>query len=149
MIKAVYCHLRGGYDDLYVVLRRSNAGCAAYHRRGTTRKGRTASPGDMGSRGGTLHRQRGLASGWQLLWTGLGGTRLAGHRCRPPQCLCLLGDLGCAGLLVLGAGAVVPGPLPCQGVGVLLLLSAPKELRTVPETTFPPYYSCIGRSNTF
>lgn len=52
-------------------------------------------------------------------------------------------------LPVLGPGAADPGPVSCSGTGVLLLLSAPKDLRTVPENAFPPYGSCVDQTNTF
>lgn len=148
MIKTVYCHLHGGYGDLYIVLRGSNMGCAACRRWGMMSKGCTASAGDTGFHWGTLHRQRGLDPGWQLLWGDRGGQGWQSIAATSPSTSPRWGDLGCVGLLVLGAGAVVPGHLPCQDTGVLLLLSVPKELRTVPETNFPPHGSCVGQTNT-
>lgn len=161
MVKTVCCHLHGGH----VALRRSNMGCAVY------------CPGkDNWKTSYSLCRGHGLPFGDPTQAKG-SDSQVAAHLARPgkgdqaggtllPPIPRPLPDSGsglcrfagawswCCSpwppvLPVLGPGAADPGPVSCLGTGVLLLLSAPKDLRTVPENTVPPYGSCTGQANTF
>lgn len=142
MIKTVYCHLRVGMMTSVLC---SEVALWAVQRtasEGRQEKRRTSLCSGYGHPWGDPAQAKGSGSWMTTPVVRPGGTRVSGHPCHPPQCLCPLEDLGCVGLLLLEADAVVPVSLPCWGMGVLLP-SFPKELRTIPETNFPPYGSCI------